>query len=529
MSSSRPIRVLVVAELGTAQAEAFSIDAGDFNVRLARAGVRAAVEVEDRLGSERVRRFELSFPKLRSFTIDALIQSVPLLQELQSLTQHVSAKQILPGVERLVGRGPLYRAVEASERPGSASSAGGVGAPERPLEELMRIAAGVGENRERAAARAVDIFVRATRDKPVPKPASVDRGAARVAHATLEAAVRQTACHLLAHPRVAELESAWRGLKLLSDQLPENGSAVLDVVDVRAGRELDVLQMREHDVRAPRPDIVLLASPSATLEQVRAFAAQAERLEAVCLLGLDVAKTGADRLDALRRERDGALGSSLAALRSGESARWLCLAANPVLLCSEELPGADPRLSFGSAAWGVGALLLAAQRAHDRFTRMLAPDTVLKAPTFWVPRRGADAGMALPTLEFCSVRAQAELAELGITALGSTRRGDEALVSRAPTAFSGGHAQSLASQLVIGRIVRAARQACSALGAPGGEARQRSEAARVVGQGVPVGLERVIRVDVAVAHQGATERLSIEASADAFEALSPFAISFALD
>jgi hypothetical protein len=137
--------------------------------------------------------------------------------------------------------------------------------------------------------------------------------------------------------------------------------------------------------------------------------------------------------------------------------------------------------------------------------------------------------MALPTLEFCSVRAQTELAELGITALGSTRRGDEALVSRAPTAFSGGHAQSLASQLVIGRIVRAAREACSALGAPAGEAKRRSEAARIVAQSVPAGLERAIRVDLAVEHHGTTQRLSIDASADAFEALSPFAISFALD
>ncbi len=521
--------MLVVGELGTARAEAFSIGAGDFNARLADASVRATVEVDDRLGVERVRRFELSFPKLRAFTIDALIQSVPLLQELHSLLQHVSAKQMLPGIERLVGRGHLYRAVEASERSTTRSSAGGSSAPEQPLEELMRQAAGVGEGRDRAAARAVDIFVRAVREKPSPQVITVDRSTSRAAHAALEAAVRQTACELLAHPRVAQLESAWRGLKLLSDQLPENGSAVLDVVDVRAGHELDVLQMREHDARSSRPDVVLLTPPSASLEQLRMYAAQAERLEAVCLLGLDVTKTGADRLDTLRRERDGALGNSLAALRSDESARWLCLAANPVLLYSEQLPGADPRLSFGSAAWGVAALVLAAQRGRDRFTRMLGPETLLKAPTFWVPRRGADAGMALPTLEFCSVRAQTELAELGITALGSTRRGDEALVSCAPTAFSGGEPQSLASQLVIGRIVRAAREARSALSAPGGQADPRAEAARIVEQGVPRGLERVVRVGVAVERDGRSQRLSIDAAADAFEALSPFAIAFALD
>lgn len=513
-----------MGELGTAHAGTFSVASGELNARLAEAGVRAAIEVEDRLGGERLRRFELTFPKLRSFTIDALIHGVPLLRELQSLGQHVSAKQILPGVERLVGRGRLYRAIEACEPAAGAAPSQG-GARERSLEELMKVAADAGADRERVAARAVDIFVRATRDKAAPKAITVDRSAPRTAHAALEAAVRQSACDLLAHPRVALLESAWRGLKLLSDQLPENGSVILEAADVRGGHELDMLQLREHHAQLPRPDVVLLTEPSAPLDQLSRYSAQAERLEAICIVALDPAQVGADRLDTLRRERDGVLGKRLSALRNDESARWLCLAANPVLLYSEELPGADPRLSFGSAAWGVGALVLAAQQKSARFTRMLGPDTLLKAPTFWVPRRGADAGMALPTLEFCSVRAQTELAELGVTALGSTRRGDEALVSRAPTAFGGDAPQSLASQLVIGRIVRAAREAGALLGGPGGEL----EATRIVEQGVPAGLERVIRVGVAIERDSRGRRLAIDAAADAFEALSPFTIAFALN
>lgn len=530
MAWLRPIRVLVVGDFGTARAEPFALGPGELNGRLADARVRATVEVPDRLGDERARGFELSFPKLRAFTIDALVHGVPLLSELRALASHVSAKQILPGVERLVGRGRLYRALEAADEASEASAQGAPAGREPSLEDLMRAAASASADREKAAARALDIFVRAGRDKPAPPgPPAVKKP--RAVHAVLEEAVRSTACDLLAHPTTARLEAAWRGLKLLSDQLPDDRSVALEVADVRADYELDVLQMREHDARLPRPDLVVLAAPSASLERLRACAEHAERLEAVCVVGVDAKALGAERLDALRGA-PGAGARGLPAIGSDERARWLCLAANPVLLHSEPAVGDEARLTFVCAAWGVAAVVLAAQRKHGRVTRMLHPDTLLDAPTFWVPSRGADAGMALPTLEFCSVRAQTELAELGVAALGSTRRGDGVLMSRAPTAFCGEAAQALASQLVIGRIVRAAREARALIAERGPDAEARALAAQRVAEGVPAGLERAVRVDVALepGEPGeARPQLAVRASADRFEALSPFAIAFSLE
>jgi hypothetical protein len=519
--------MLVVGELGTARAEPFPLRYGELSARLESAAVRASVTIEDRLGDDRQRAFELRFPKLRSFTVDAVVRNTPLLQELLSLTEHVSGKQILPGVERLVGRGRLYRALDQLDRAGDAPTPPSV-VREQSLDELLRTAAAAGADREKAAARAVDVFVRAARDRPAPPKLPAVRKPPRAVHAALDLAIRQTASDLLAHPRVAALEGAWRGLKLLCDQLPDNGSVALEVVDARADHELDVLRMREHDPRLARPDVLVLSESSAPLPRLRAYAEHAQRLEAVCIVGLDTKLLGVTGLNALR-DREGQQVRQLEALRGDESARWLCLAVNPVLLHSDPMPAEGARLVFGSAAWAVGALLLAAQRGRDRFTRMLGPDTLLKAPTFWVPGRGADAGMALPTLEFCSARAQVDLAELGVTALGSTRRGDEALISRAPTAYAGEAPQSLASQLVIGRIVRAAREARALVLGHEGAATQRALAAQRIAEGVPAGLERIVRLDVSFDHTGKSGRLAIDAACDRFEALSAFQIAFALD
>ncbi len=492
--------------------------------RLESARVSTVVEVADRLGDDRVRRFDLRFPKLRSFTTDSLVRSTPLLSELASLSSHVSAKQILPGMERLVGRGRLYRAVEEADRSHDSQTPAAKSAPS--LEALLRSVAIAHGDREKLAARAVDVFVRASREQAA-QVVAAPRKPVRSPHAVLEEAVRQTAHDLLAS--VAALESAWRGLKLLVDQLPSDGSILLEVVDARESHELDVLQMREHDSRLERPDVVLLVAQKSAPEHMRACAQHAERLEAVCIIALEPSILGADSLEALRREREGSAHAAFHALRNQESARWLCVSANPVLLHSEEDVGCAPRLVFGSSAWGLAALLVAAQREHQRYTRMLGPEMLLRAPTFWIPARGADAGMALPTAEFCSVRAQTELGERGIAALGSTRRGDELLASRAPTAFAGSAPQSLASQLLIGRLLRATRVACGRMpeGASDAVAQERCE--QGMRQCIPPGLEHVVQLEIAVERIERKRRICVSATATRFEALTPFEIVFSLE
>jgi hypothetical protein len=533
-SNPRPLRWLVVGELGTSERVPFTVGPGELPARLGLAGVRVAVDVPDRLGGETSRRFELGLPKLRAFGVEALMQSSPLLHELAALGRHVSKQQMLPAVERLLGRGRLYAALDATSGEGAAEP---VRDPnERSLHELLQVVTQPPPNREAAAVRAIDVFVRAAR---VQRPSVVPTIAkpSRPAHLVLAEMLTANAREVLAQPEVAALERAWRGLKLLADQLPADGSIVLEVADAAPEHALDVLEMRAHGDPGERPDLVLWLGDVRTAERLRACAARAEALETVCVLAFDPALIGADSLDGVRREREGRAGRELAQLLAAENMRWLCLAANPVLVHAED-QGDKPaqrteadvnaRRVFASPVLGFAALLTAAQRERGRFSRVLAPELLLRAPTFWIPSKGPDAGMALPTAEFCSVRAQHDLAALGITALGSTRRGDELLASAVPTAFTGAAAQSLPAQLLIGRIVRTVRGLLDQLPDNADDAFLQDRLRALCSQPLAPGLGSAVALDAQVEQPRQGRCVRVLAKADKTDAITPFEIGFTL-
>ncbi|HMI94029.1 MAG TPA: hypothetical protein VK509_21800, partial [Polyangiales bacterium] len=359
----------------------------------------------------------------------------------------------------------------------------------------------------------------------------------RPAHLVLAELLAATAREVLAQPEIAALERAWRGLKLLADQLPADGSIVLEVADAEPAHALDVLELRAHGGAGERPDAVLWLGDVRDEARLRACAARAEALEAVCVVGFDPALCGSERLDDVRRDREGGPGRKLAQLLADESMRWLCLAANPVLVHAEPggdergpaaKSGGDPRRVFASPVLGLAALLTAAQRERGRFSRLLAPELLLRAPTFWIPSKGPDAGMALPTLEFCSVRAQHELAALGITALGSTRRGDELLASAAPTAFTGPSAQSLPAQLLIGRVVREVRALLDSLPAQADDALLQERLRALCSAPLAPGLGSAVALDARVEQPKNGRCVRVEARADKSDAITPFEIGFTL-
>ena len=523
----------MIGEFGTAERAPFAVGPGELPARLAAANVRIAIDVPDRLGSEPTRRFEVALPKLRAFSIEALVQSTPLLHELSALGRHVSKQQILPAVERLLGRGRLYQALEATagETAGTATREG-----ERSLQDLLAAVTQPPPDREAAAVRAIDVFVRAAR---VQRPSAVPvvSKPTRPAHSVLDETLAATARDVLEHPALLALERAWRGLKLLADQLPADGSIVLEVADAEPAHALDVLELRAHEGAGARPDAVLWVGDVRDPERLRALATRAETLETVCVAAFEPALIGVERLDDVRRERDGWPGRQLSQLLSDEGMRWLCLAANPVLVHAEQAgegvaPGAptagDARRVFASPALGLAALLTAAQRDRGRFSRLLAPELLLRAPTFWIPSKGPDAGMALPTLEFCSVRAQHELAALGITALGSTRRGDELLASAAPTAFTGPSAQSLPAQLLIGRIVRSVRAELAALPAGADDALLRDRLRALCSAPLAPGLGSAVELDAQIEQPKDGRCVRVQARAAKLDAITPFEIGFTL-
>jgi hypothetical protein len=531
------LRWLVVGEFGTAERAPFVVGPGELAARLLAANVRVTVDVADRLGADATRRFELVLPKLRAFGIDALLQSSPLLHELSALLRHVGKQQMLPAVERALGRGRLYAALEATA--GDAPSSPPRGGNERTLQELLQAVTEPPPDREAAAVRAIDVFVRAAR---VQRPSAVPsvQKPPRLAHAVLEETLAAVARDVLDHPAVAALERAWRGLKLLADQLPADGSIVLEVADAEPAHALDVLELRAHGNAGERPDAVLWLGDVRDEARLRACAARAEALETVCVVGFDPALCSVERLDDVRRERDGWTGRKLGQLLADETMRWLCLAANPVLVHAEpagdERPVAttgaeaavEPRRVFASPVLGLAALLTAAQRERGRFSRLLAPELLLRAPTFWVPSKGPDAGMALPTLEFCSVRAQHELAAMGITALGSTRRGDELLASAAPTAFTGPSGQSLPAQLLIGRVVREVRALLDSLPEQADDALLSERLRALCASPLAPGLGTAVELDAHVEQPKNGRCVRVEARAAKSDAITPFEIGFTL-
>src|SRR5690349_21311393 len=147
-------RWLVIGRFGTASGEPFFIGPGELPSRLEAARVEIEIDVVDRLADDAARRIELLFPRLRSFSTEAVVRAVPLLSELSSLLAHASHSVILDGVERLVGRGRLYRALQAVADP---TEAGTRAAPskEKSLEDVLRAVTQAHADKEQHAARAI--------------------------------------------------------------------------------------------------------------------------------------------------------------------------------------------------------------------------------------------------------------------------------------------------------------------------------------------------------------------------------------
>jgi hypothetical protein len=529
------LKWLVIGHFGTARGEPFFVEPGACVTQLEAARVQLEVELPDRLGDAQTRRYALAFPKLRSFSRDAVRKS-GVLDELASLLSHATKAGLLAGIERLIGRGRLYTALAETAEDEDVTRVP-ANPNERMLEDLLG-ALSVREAPQRgSAARAIDVFIAAGRtQKPTPQPPQ--RVRTRSAHALLEDLLDQTASELLAHPQVVALEGAWRGLKLLSDQLPRDGSIELQVADVSEQHVLDVLEMRAHAAAEERPDCVFLAAPIAGASALRAIAQLAEQLELPCVVALDGAQgaSGPPSLEALRH--DGVSNQELVATQHEDAARWLCIAANPIVVHQEALStGAAgkaqsaERVAFASPIWAIAALMAAGQRDRGSYAQVIGPEAKLTAPTFYVPSKGRDAGMALPTVEFCSVRAQLDLAEARIAALGSTRRGDELVLSALPTAYIGDAGQTLPSQILIGRIVRLARAVARALaGAPDDRVKRAFDnfGAMQLLPGTRIPCELDARVETREHEARAHRVMHLRVRMNKLHAFSPFSIDFDL-
>ncbi len=540
--SAARLRLRVAGSFSAAPAgRRFTVDATTFLETMAAAGLGCRVVVPDRLGIDATRTFELAFARPRAFSLAEVVAATPVLAALRELAEALGrgdAARVLPPellVERLggiVGDGRLaaavIRALRPGERapnatPGAASGAEGV---DRVFEQ-----ADFAPSDARLAVGAVDAFVKSMREPSATARAAAPATGLRAARQAIEEAVYATARDLLGDPRVGQLEGAWRGLKLLVDQCPAATPIAIEVIDTTIVGIDEVLAAELADDSVDRPDLLVVVDPCDDAATLARLAELGERLLAPVVAALSPAFFGASGPDDLLGRVDepgGGVAEAWTALRGEESARWLSVVVNRAVVASEGSAAAR-RVAFTSPAFALAAMLAASFRDTRSFARILGAVGALDAPAAWDIATGREAGVSAPTEVFCSLRAQAALAALGVIGVGSGRNTSKLMLSTMPTARASADAVPLAAQIVTGRIVRFAEWVIEQVPAGATDAEAASlfeEAARVfLFAGVTEGA--TLRAGVG---QGAEGRRVVEIAVAVHAALAgiPFQMAFTL-
>jgi predicted component of type VI protein secretion system len=310
---------------------------------------------------------------------------------------------------------------------------------------------------EQAAKASVDAFLKAvgTRASAPANPTSV----AAPARALVEEAVQATARDVLAHPLVARLESAWRGLKMLVDLCPKSSGMAVEVLDVEVPAGVEGVESQLPVDRFERPDALFVVEPVEDVAALGRLAALGERAQLPVVVDVPSSlfgvKSAAEVVNRVEEERGG-LSEAWEALRAEESSRWLSAALHRVVVMVDG-QGARRRTCFASAALGVASLLASSFRETGSFARVLGGAGGVQAPSVWQLPPGRDGGMAVPTETFFPVRTQSRLAELGVLGLGSGRNSDVLQLTAAPMVYGGEYKVPLPAQILTGRIVRFAQ------------------------------------------------------------------------
>lgn len=448
----------------------FTVTPDSYAEELARSATGLRVSVVDRLGAGETRTFELTFPKLRAFTVAEVVSSVPELRALKALMDGLDklpADAAVKSLEAVVGAGRLSEAVGAvlreKQSPPPPKGSNGVvphapAAPKSP-DVVDSIFAQTDTARpEQTAKASVDAFLKAvgTRASAPANPAS----ATAPAKALVEEAVLATARDVLAHPVVARLESAWRGLKMLVDHCPTSSGMAVEVLDVEVPAGVEGLESQLPVDRFERPDALFVVEPVEDVAVLGRLAALGERAQlpvvvdvTPSLFGVRTAAEVVTRVE----EEGGGLSEAWTALRAEESSRWLAAALHRVVVMVDG-QGARRRTCFTSAALGVASLLASSFRETGSFARVLGGAGGAQAPAVWqLPPGGRDGGTAVPTETFFPMRTQSRLAELGVLGLGSGRNSDVLQLTAAPMVYGGEHKVPLPAQILTGRIVRFAQ------------------------------------------------------------------------
>lgn len=517
----------------------FTVSPNSFAPTLEAAALKVDATVPDRLGDGAKRSYPVSFASLKAFQASEVIASVPALAGLSalgaSLAQTDATKRPDPvtavaRVIELVGDGKLASALKAKlnvTTPAPAPAPAPAAAPaSTTLDSLL--SADSTPVAPPSAGTAVSSFLKAMRG---PSTAATQPAAGRGARDVIEAEVFGTAVDILRSPEGSALESAWRGLKLLVDQCPENAGIGVEVLDVDAAGALDA-------IRAALPEVPEDEAPDAIF--VFDAVDDPARLQELANLGADndipvvagvtsalFGQKDPHAVSARIEDDDGSLPAAWKDLRADEASRWLAVVSNRPVLRTEGT-GAARRVVFGSPVAALGAMLSASYHKSGAFARIVGPQGALKAAGSYELPSGRDAGNLVPTETFYSIRAQSRLAELGIIGLGSGRNSDAIILSSMPTARRGDDVVPLSAQVLTGRVVRFARWVLAQL-PPGAE---EPEVKLLFEQAAAVFLfptaQEAARLEAQVVTQGEQRSVVLSVSARADLAGIPFHLAFGL-
>jgi type VI secretion system protein ImpC len=472
----------------------FILDPDSFTELVREAKLRAKVEIGAALGASRSMFAEIAFDQLKQYAMKHVLESVPILETLRKLAEDLggpssrrpSDEATVAKVIELIGDGPLaaeLRRTFANEDLKDEPAAEPAPAPApAPSGDLVGELLERHETRQADTKRAVDSFISAVLAARGRKPAAGEppKPSNRRARELIETAVYGAVNAILNDPGVTQPEALWRGLQLIAKQAPRrsmgHGAMLVEVVDVAPSGLEAALRECLDDEPMNRPDAFFCFDRIEDPARLTSLASTAEDMHAPIIVGVGPTLFGTDDPEQVMQvlrdakpDASAAMPEGWADLRGDEVSRWLAITTNDVVVAAEGA-GASRRTVLGSSVFAIAAMLAASYRETGGFARLLGKEGSLKAPGLREVAKGREAGTAIPTAAFLSIRAQGELAELGIIGLGSGRNSDAVALSNVPTVRGSKDAVPLPAQILTGRLVRFARWVCAQV--PAGQTRE---------------------------------------------------------
>ncbi len=526
----------------------FVLDNESFAEAFGAAGLRATVDIGPALGAAGDHSITLEFGELKHYAIKHLLASVPVLGELRKLADDLGGpasrrptpEGAVARVVELIGDGPLATELRKVFSEADAPALASTPAPEPAKDNAALVDELLEQGQPKpATSKAVDSFISAIRGSSAKPPADKPTPAPRRARELVETAVFGATNAILNAPAVTGPEALWRGLKLVVDQCPKRSGMLVEIVDVAPAGLEQAIRECANDEPMNRPDAFFLferlPGGDQAVELLQSLASVAEDLHAPLVAGIDPTSFGVDEAEdvgqALRDAKpdpSAALPESWAELRADEVSRWLSVVFNDPVVAVEGA-GAARRTVFGHPTFVIAAMLAASFRHTGGFARVMGKDGSLKAPGLHEVAKGREAGTTIPLAAFLSIRAQTELAELGIIGLGSGRNTDMIALSAVPTVRGSKDAVPLPAQILTGRVVRFAKWVCDQV--PAGTSRE--QAAKLFTDAATVFLfpgvsEGLARVDAAVIDGPAGPTIRLVATVSPALASIPFEVGFDL-